>query len=114
MQLIKNNFIITFAIFLSLSIHIVILLYNKSENVIKENIVYFELVKQAANTDVSAVNEKITEEVEKVEENKKIVEDKAEIPKKVVKKQEKKKAAKRQDIVKAKGKNNIITRLKCI
>lgn len=61
----------TFAIFLSLSIHIVILLYNKSENVIKENIVYFELVKQAANTDVSAVNEKITEEVEKVEENKK-------------------------------------------
>lgn len=106
MQLIKNNFIITFAIFLSLSIHIVILLYNKSENVIKENIVYFELVKQAANTDVSAVNEKIIEEVEKVEENKKIVEDKAEIPKKVVKKQEKKKAAKRQDIVKAKGKNN--------
>ncbi len=88
-----NNFIITFAIFLSLSIHIVILLYNKSENVIKENIVYFELVKQAANTDVSAVNEKITEEVEKVEENKKIVEDKAETPKKIVKKTGKKESS---------------------
>ena len=92
-QILQNNFIITFAIFLSLSIHIVILLYNKSENVIKENIVYFELVKQAANTDVSAVNEKITEEVEKVEENKKIVEDKAETPKKIVKKTGKKESS---------------------
>ena len=41
-----------------------------------------------------------------MEENKKIVEDKAETPKKIVKKQEKKKAVKRQDIVKSKGKNN--------
>lgn len=107
MQLIKNNLVITFALFISINIHLVLLLYHNSSPVIKENMVYFELVKQAANTDVSKVEENVNNE-ENTKEIKKIVEKPAEIPKKIVKKENiKKPVKKKQDVVKSKGKDSL-------
>lgn len=107
MQLIKNNLLITFALFISFNIHLLLLLYHKNSPTVHEQIVYFELVKQAANTDVSKVNENINNE-ENTKEIKKIIEKPAEIPKKTVKKENiKKTVKKKQDVVKSKGSDNI-------
>lgn len=105
MQLIKKNLLITFALFLSLNIHLVLLLYHNNSPVIKENMVYFELVKQAANTDVSKVKENINNE-ENTKKIEKIVEKPAEIPKKIVE-NIKKPVKKKQDVVKSKGKDSL-------
>ncbi|MDE7315052.1 MAG: energy transducer TonB, partial [Mucispirillum sp.] len=53
MQWIKENSIITITIFISLLFHSIIMLYNKEERIIKENIIAFEIVKQIANTQIS-------------------------------------------------------------
>lgn len=53
MQWIKENSIITITIFISLLFHSIIMLYNKEERIIKENIITFEIVKQMANTQIS-------------------------------------------------------------
>lgn len=52
MQWIKENSIITITIFISLLFHSIIMLYNKEEHIIKENIITFEIVKQVANTQI--------------------------------------------------------------
>lgn len=116
MQLIRNNLLISFALFVSINIHLVLLLYHNSKPVIQENIVYFELVKQTANTNITASDtqsekEEIEKTEEKVEEVKQVKEIKkpADIPKKAVQKKEtakkevKKPAKQKQDIVKSKG-----------
>ena len=53
MQWIKENSIITITIFISLLFHSIIMLYNKEEHIIKENIITFEIVKQVANTQIA-------------------------------------------------------------
>lgn len=117
MYVIKNNIVITLTLFISINIHLILLMNYNNKPVMQENIVYFELVKQTANTNISESNiktEETAEEkevIEKIEEKPKEIKEKkkpAEIPEKVVSKKEVKKTAKqKQDIVKSKGADNI-------
>lgn len=106
MLLIKNNKIITIAFILSISIHLILLLYSSNKPVIEEQIVYFEIVRQQANTDVTKQETNI-EKTQEQEEKKEVVK-KAEIPKKIIKKKETvKKTIKKQDTIKSEGKEQI-------
>lgn len=122
MYVIKNNIVITLTLFISINIHLILLMNYNNKPVMQENIVYFELVKQTANTNISESNiktEETAEEkevIEKIEEKPKEIKEKkkpAEIPEKVVSKKEvtkkevKKTAKQKQDIVKSKGADNI-------
>lgn len=73
MQWIKENSIITIAVFISLIFHSIVMLYHKEEHIIKEDIITFEIVKQVANTQI-AQEIKQNEPIEnKVEEKQEIV-----------------------------------------
>lgn len=104
MQWIKENSIITIAVFISLIFHSIVMLYHKEEHIIKEDIITFEIVKQVANTQI-AQEIKQNEPIEnKVEEKQEIVK-KEEIHKEALVKKEitpkkqvvKKKTAQKKD-----------------
>ena len=70
MQWIKENSIITITIFISLLFHSIIMLYNKEEHIIKENIITFEIVKQVANTQIAQEVQENTDTIQSAGVNK--------------------------------------------
>ncbi|MDY5051360.1 MAG: TonB family protein [Candidatus Mucispirillum faecigallinarum] len=121
MQWIKENSIIASTLLISLIFHSIFMFYNKQENIIKENIITFEIVHQTANTNISEKIEKnentqqekqeeVKEEIKKEEVKEEKAVKKAAVPKKqpVKKDVEKKKENKtNKDIVKSAGENKI-------
>lgn len=121
MQWIRENSIIASTLLISLIFHGIFMFYNKQENIIKENIITFEIVHQTANTNISEKIEKnentqqekqeeVKEEIKKEEVKEEKAVKKAAVPKKqpVKKDVEKKKETKtNKDIVKSAGVNKI-------
>lgn len=106
MNIIRNNIIIILALFMSICLHIMILQYKQTEEILENDMVYFELVKQTANTDTASVNNEITEDTNKQEKKEEIIKNNEDIPKKIIqKKKDEKKTSKKQDVIKSKGVN---------
>ena len=106
MQWIRENSIITVTVFVSLLFHSIIMLYNKEEHIIKENIITFEIVKQTANTQISKEIQQNETSENKVEEKQKIVK-KEEIHKEALVKKElapKKQVVKKETVQKKENK----------